>query len=148
VPAVEVLNAQIGERSNAAAAKFARCLSKIELAGSDAHTLSSLGIAFTEVAGARTKQEYLLALRQGAARPRGRSGGASQLTSTVLGISRELLRERSWTIVLSPLAAAIPIVTWMSSLSNDVMAAYWSHRLRDRYRDLLVVPLSDEELAA
>jgi predicted metal-dependent phosphoesterase TrpH len=148
LPAVEVLNGHLGRRSNAAAGEFAKRHGKIELAGSDAHAICGLGAAFTEVPGARTREEYLTALRHGRGRARGESGGFQQLTATVLEISRELLREKSWTLLFTPLLAVVPVATSLTSLSNDLIAAYWSRRLRDRCRAGEVVVTNSDQLAA
>ena len=55
-PAMEALNGQLMPSCNRAAQKLAARWGKIGLAGSDAHTMASLGLTFTEVPGAGNAQ--------------------------------------------------------------------------------------------
>ena len=51
--------------------------------GSDSHTLANVARAFTTVAGARNKAEFLAGLRRGLTVPCGRSGTYARLTAEV-----------------------------------------------------------------
>ena len=53
VPAFETRNGQMWPEANASAGRLAERLGKVAIAGSDAHTMASLGRTYTEVAGAR-----------------------------------------------------------------------------------------------
>src|SRR5579884_3081214 len=64
-PAVEVLNGQMLEASNGAAANLARRWCKAAVAGSDAHTIGLLASAYTSVPAARSKQEFLDGVSRG-----------------------------------------------------------------------------------
>jgi hypothetical protein len=56
------------------------------IGGSDSHTLANVARAFTPVAGARTKEEFLAGLRRGLTVPCGRSGSYVRLTGEVARI--------------------------------------------------------------
>jgi len=70
-PGVEGRNGQMLPSANRHASVFARRKGKVQVAGSDAHSLASVGSTFTEVPGARDKDEFFGGLRAG----RGRMGG-------------------------------------------------------------------------
>ena len=94
--------------------------------GSDSHTLAGVARAFTTVAGARTREEFLDGLRRGLTVPVGRSGSYARLTSEVEPHLRVGLRGRRprgrararWPrgallalVALAPLLPLIPLVT-------------------------------------
>ena len=70
------------------------------------------GLTYTEVPGARDKEEFFEGLCNGQGRVAGESGGFPKLTRDVYLIAYELMREKSWTMLLSPLALAIPAFTF------------------------------------
>jgi predicted metal-dependent phosphoesterase TrpH len=129
-PGMEVLNGQMLETSNRAAAELARRWQKAPVAGSDAHTLYALGRTFTEVPGARTAQEFLAGL--GAARgvPHGVSGDYRKLTLAVLEIGWSMVKEKNWTAILAPLFLAVPAVTLANFVREYAFEAKWSRRLQ------------------
>ncbi|HUS07382.1 MAG TPA: PHP-associated domain-containing protein [Bryobacteraceae bacterium] len=133
-PAVEVLNGQMLACCNRSAAEFARSLHKLQVAGSDAHTLTSLGTVYTEVPGARNSTEYLAGLHSGFARVSGSSGNYWTLTRAVLEIGIEMIRERPATAALSPLFAAVPFVTLVNVLSEIAFAHKWIGKIRANTR--------------
>ncbi len=139
-PAVETHNAQMLGPNNRAAARLARTLGKAATAGSDAHTLRSAGSAYTEVPGARNKEEFLVGLRQGLGRARGQSGGYWKLTRDVFSIAGGMLRERNLAAALLPLAPLVPFVTLANYLAELWFARYWRRRLGDSRRHLHACP--------
>jgi len=124
-PAIETRNGHLLPTNNGYAKRLARRAGRIQLGGSDAHTLSSVGSAYTEVPGARNKEEFLLGLRCGKGRVRGESGGYWKLTRDVLLVTRELMRERPWALLLAPLAAGIPLVTLVNYFQEVAFARRW-----------------------
>jgi len=64
-PAVETRNGQMLPSANQQAAEFAWSRCKTQVAGSDAHALASVGTTYTEVPGARDKEEFFAGLRAG-----------------------------------------------------------------------------------
>lgn len=125
-PAVETHNSHMLESANAHAAAFARQWDKIGIGGSDAHALPSVGTAYTEVAGARDKDEFFAGLKAGKGRVAGESGCFSRLTRDVYLIAFEMMREKSWTAFLSPLAVLVPLVTFWNYRDEHAFSRRWS----------------------
>ena len=128
-PALETRNGQMLSRNNRHAARLARKWRKAQVAGSDAHTLASAGSTYTEVAGARNKNEFLAGLRAGWGRPRGDSGNYWKLTSDVLQIALGMMSEKRWTLTLAPLAALIPVATLGNCALETASARCWRRRI-------------------
>jgi predicted metal-dependent phosphoesterase TrpH len=128
-PAVETRNGQMLPAANRYAAEMARRAGKAEVAGSDAHTIASLGRTYTEVADARTPAEFLDGLKRGAGAVRGESGDYWKLTRAVLEIGVSMLREHPWTVALSPLLAAVPLVTVGNLVCETYFAHAWGRKL-------------------
>jgi hypothetical protein len=124
-PAIETQNSHMLERSNRQAAQLAKQWDKIGIGGSDAHALPSAGTAFTEVPGARDKEEFFEGLRAGLGRAGGESGGFSKLTRDVFLIAGEMMREKSWTTFLSPLAVLVPAFTYWNYRNERVFSRRW-----------------------
>ncbi len=59
----------------------------------------------------------------------GASGNFAKLTQAVLGIGSSLVRERPWTIVLTPLMLAVPAVTLVNYFCEVSFHARWSRAL-------------------
>jgi predicted metal-dependent phosphoesterase TrpH len=127
-PAVETLNGQMLAAANRHAEAFARRTRKIALAGSDSHTMASLGRTYTSVPGARTRAEFLEGLRRGRAATAGESGNYWKLTRAVLDIACDLMRERRWTRVLAPLLAGVPLAILANLASESAFAYCWGRR--------------------
>jgi predicted metal-dependent phosphoesterase TrpH len=123
-PAVETRNGQILPEANRYAEEMALLAGKVVVGGSDAHTLECLGRTYTEVPSARTPSEFLEGLKRGHGSVRGESGDYWKLTRAIADIGCALLREHPWTLVLSPLMAAIPLVT----LGNLLLETYFAYR--------------------
>lgn len=127
-PAVETLNGQMLAIANRHAEAFAGRNRKIALAGSDSHTMASLGRTYTSVAGARSLREFIAGLHQGRAATEGESGNYWKLTRAVLEIASDLMRERRWTVVLAPLLAALPLVILANLVRETSFACHWGRR--------------------
>ena len=127
-PAVEVLNGQMLPIANQHAEAFAIRHRKIALAGSDSHTLASLGRTYTEVHGARDRREFLDGLKRGRTVAFGESGNYSKLTRAVLEISCGMMGERRWTAWLAPLLAGVPLVVLARILQELAFAHHWGRR--------------------
>ena len=115
---VEARNGMMSEAVNACAARAARAGKKGAVGGSDAHTLASVARAYTVVAGARTRQDFLEGLRRGLTLPAGRSGGYARLTADIARVAagaycsaaRSCLRSPGDAARLAMLAASLPIL--------------------------------------
>ena len=131
-PAIETKNSHMLEKTNACAARLAKQWNKIAIGGSDAHALASVGTAFTDVPGARDKEEFFDGLKQGFGRVKGESGGFAKLTRDVLLISGEMMREKSWTALLTPLAVLIPAFTYWNFHGERRFSRRWAAQVLDR----------------
>jgi predicted metal-dependent phosphoesterase TrpH len=119
VPAFETRNGQMTAKANAGAARLASQLRKIEIAGSDSHTIAGAGLTYTEVREARTADEFLAGLRSGRGRVHGISGSYWKLTADVFSIIGSLFNEKPWTLWLLPLAPFVPAFTaghWLNEM--------------------------------
>jgi predicted metal-dependent phosphoesterase TrpH len=127
-PAVEVRNGHLPERSNRMAERMAERGGKSKLGGSDAHALRSLGSVYTDVPGARNKDEFLAGLRLGRGHVEGGSGNFGRLTRDVLQICASVMEERPAARLLSPLLLAVPLVTLINYVTEDLFARRWESR--------------------
>jgi predicted metal-dependent phosphoesterase TrpH len=128
-PGLETRNGQLMTFCNRKAEVLAERWRKASIAGSDAHTLSTLGRTFTEVQGARSKTEFLEAVRHRRAQVRGISGNYVQLTLAIATIGFHFLRHSPWGIAALPLMPAVPLAT-LASCTRDLLFAHkWSRRL-------------------
>jgi predicted metal-dependent phosphoesterase TrpH len=134
VPALEIQSGQMPAFNNRQAAQLARRLGKAALGGSDSHVLPSLGSAYTEVPGARNKEEFLAGLMAHAAFTRGTNGGYFRITRDVLWITAKMFQERPWTLLLSPLALLVPAATLATFLDEALFARRWSARVNASQR--------------
>src|ERR1700751_3229915 len=105
VPAFEIRNGQMWPAANSEAQGLAKRLGKVGIAGSDSHTIAGVGRTYTEVAGARTAEEFLSGLRAGRGVIGGAHGSYAKLTADVYRIILAMLCEQPWTLPLMPLAA-------------------------------------------
>jgi predicted metal-dependent phosphoesterase TrpH len=128
-PAIEVQNSHMLERANRQAADLAKQWDKIGIGGSDAHALPSAGTAYTEVPGARDKEEFFAGLRAGRGRVTGESGSFTKLTRDVYLIAYEMMREKSWTALLAPLAVLIPAITYWNYCDERIFSRRWARQI-------------------
>jgi predicted metal-dependent phosphoesterase TrpH len=124
-PAVEILNGQMLPIANGHAEGFAARHRKIALAGSDSHTLASLGRTYTQVKGARDRREFIDGLKRGRTAAFGESGNYGKLLRAVLEISCGMMRERRWTLGLAPLMCGVPLVVLAIMARELAFAQRW-----------------------
>jgi predicted metal-dependent phosphoesterase TrpH len=128
-PAMETLNGHIPAANNRSAARLARDWQKAAVGGSDAHTLGTLALTYTEVAGAGSMASYMEAVRHGRGKVAGASGNYAKLTQAVLGIGASLVGECPWTVVLTPLMLAVPLITLGNYFCELAFHTRWSRTL-------------------
>jgi len=128
-PAVETLNGQMLAIANRHAAGFSERAGKIAVAGSDAHTMHSLGRTYTRVSGARDPGEFLAGLRAGRGSVAGESGNYWKLTRAICEIAASFMRERRAAMLLAPLATLIPLVTLVNLGLEFAFARRWGRRI-------------------
>jgi len=141
-PAMETLNGQIPMMNNSAAAELARGWRKAIVAGSDAHTLSSLGRTYTEVPAATNIQTYLEGLRHGHGVGLGASGNYFKLTRAIGEIAMSFLIDKPWALPFVPLLLAIPIVMLGNYISEVMFLQRWSPTTRSSFPDPSGIPAS------
>jgi|SRR5271165_332728 len=129
-PGMEVLNGAMLETSNRAAAELARRWQKAPVAGSDAHTLHSLGRTYTEVPNARSVEEFVTGLSSGHGVAHGVSGTYSKLTLAVMEIGWSMVREKNWTALMAPLFLAVPFVILANAVREHTFTGKWVRRLQ------------------
>jgi len=117
--ALETRNGQMWPRANHEAHRLAQSYGKIGIAGSDSHTLAGVARTYTEVAGARTVEEFFAGLRARRGRIRGDHGSLAKITADVFRIAGLLFQEKPWTLAMSPLAVLLPAVT-VSHWFNEI----------------------------
>jgi len=127
-PAVETLNGQMLACANRGAEAFAARTGKIAVAGSDAHTLASLGRTFTQVHGATSAQEFLAGLRHSRGAVFGESGDYFKLTRAFWAIGIGLVREHRAAALLAPLFALVPVITLVNYGLEFWFAEKWGRR--------------------
>jgi predicted metal-dependent phosphoesterase TrpH len=134
LPLMETLNGSMPEAHNERARLLGRAARMAPVGGSDSHTLANVARAFTTVAGARDKDEFLAGLRHGLTVPCGRSGSYARLTVEVTRIFAAGYKDALWScfqghedplrllalLTLAPFLPLIPCVT----------AAIHAHELR------------------
>ncbi len=123
--AVETRNGQMLESANRSADAYASRLRKTSIGGSDSHTLASLGRTYTHVSGARDRGEFIEGLRRGHSSAHGDSGGFLRLTRAICDVSVEMMRERRWTAVFSPILAAAPLAAAINMAAESAFASKW-----------------------
>src|SRR5215472_760100 len=127
-PAIETHNGHMPARNNRAAAILADRAARVEVGGSDAHAMASVGCAWTAVPGVRSRQEYLDGLRHGLGRVRGRYGSWYKLTREVLAIGREMACEDPRTLPVAALGWLVPFVTLGNTIAEGLFVHYWLAR--------------------
>ncbi len=139
---VESLNGSMPEGHNEQARLLGRAFGMAPVGGSDSHTLANVARAFTTVAGARDKDEFLAGLRQGLTVPSGRSGTYARLTGEVVRIfaagykdavrgahGKEEPHRLLALLGLAPLLPLIPCFTAAIHAHELRFCARWSRRL-------------------
>ena len=134
-PAIETHNSHMLAKANEQASLLAKQWRKVAVGGSDAHVLPSVGTAYTEVAGARDKEEFFAGLRNGLGRVAGESGCFTKLTRDVFIIAIEMMREKRWTTLLAPLAMLVPAVTYWNYRDERAFCGHWSRHILDQTED-------------
>jgi predicted metal-dependent phosphoesterase TrpH len=94
VDALETINGSRLPIQNRTARCLADAARKSGIGGSDAHTRRGIGLTWTEVPGARTRDEFLAGLRDGRATAGGRHGNYFTMASDILRFADSFYRER------------------------------------------------------
>ena len=111
VPAFEVRNGQMWREANRSAERLAKRLGKIEVGGSDSHTLTGVGLTFTEVPGARTVEEFFTGLRAGRGAVHGEHGSYLKLTLDVWRFAGSRAEGETLGAAILPFTVLVPAIT-------------------------------------
>lgn len=134
VPAFEVRNGQMWVEANRNAERWAKKLGKVGVAGSDSHTLSGVGLTFTEVAGARTVEEYFTGLRAGRGSVHGEHGHYAKLTLDVWRFVGCVLNENPAAAFILPFTLLAPVITAGHWLNEIRFCRKWAAHLTGEAR--------------
>ncbi len=128
-PGMETRNAAMLAMANRAAERLAARWRKAPVGGSDAHALRSVGRAYTEVPGARNKEEFLAGLRAGRGIVRGGDGSYPLLMAEVVSIARSLVADMPAMAFALPLLASLPLILTGNYFREIVFAQHWMRKL-------------------
>ena len=135
-PAIETRNGHMLEVANSHAAALADLAARVEIGGSDAHAMASVGSAWTAVPGARNAREFLCGLRASKGRVRGGNGNCYKLTRDVLAIGCEMIRENPATAPIALLGWMVPLIILANYAGEYVFARWWMARyLQARFKE-------------
>ncbi len=101
--AFEVNNGSRLPIQNRTAQCLAEASQKVHLAGSDSHTHRGIGLTWTEVPGARTREEFMRGLFEGNVRVGGRMGSFCTMGSDVFRFAGNFVLEQSGRVLDHPL---------------------------------------------
>jgi len=127
-PGLETLNGCMLAGANRAAESLAFRLGRSTLGGSDAHALSSVGMAWTEAVGARNREEFFVRLRRGGGRTAGSSGSYFRLTRDIFSIGAGMVSENPWTAPVALLGALVPVITLVNYWKEADFVRRWAPR--------------------
>ena len=128
-PAIETRNGHMLPSLNLNSERLARRLGKAQVGGSDAHALPSVGLAYTEVPGARSKDEFLEGVRRGRGLVRGECGNYWKLTRDVFLIVGGMVRENPATLPLAAFSLLAPAVILANTALELMFSSRWMRAL-------------------
>jgi len=102
VDALEVINGTRLPSQNRTAFCVAQAAGKHMIAGSDSHTGRGIGLTWTEVPGATSREAFLDGLRGGHARPGGQHGGTQTMVSDMWRFAGNFCAEAVHNVVAHP----------------------------------------------
>ncbi len=150
LPLVEARNGMMPAGTNRYAEEAARRHGRPVVGGSDGHTLRAVAQAWTEVPGARTREEFLDGLRRGACRVGGTVGSTWRLTANVLRVAaagyREAARQAPGSldaaVRFGVLVAAAPVFLLVPVVSLAIQAheRHFAGRTFRRFTEATLLP--------
>jgi predicted metal-dependent phosphoesterase TrpH len=131
VPAYETRNGQMWPEANASAARLAKRLGKVAIAGSDSHTMAGVGRTYTEVPGAQTVDEFFAGLRAGRGVVHGQHGSFPRLTADIFRIAKCVFQEKPAMLAILPFTVLIPCFTVSHWLNEMRFCNKWTAALEN-----------------
>ncbi len=149
LPWVDALETNNGSRlpaQNLTAQCLAEASGKPGLAGSDAHTTRGIGRTWTEVPGARTRDEFMAGLWGGRCRIGGRQGSYFTLAGDMLRFAAGFYGERFGNVVREPLkwqthAFVFGGILGLPLIALPLAAAYLHFVTEERFNRALLYDL-------
>jgi predicted metal-dependent phosphoesterase TrpH len=146
VNALEVVNGSRLPVQNRTARCLAEAAGKTGIAGSDAHTNRGIGLTWTEVAGAQTREEFILGLWQGRVTVGGRQGNFSTMASDVFRFAGNLCLDQGRAVWRQPLnawahAGFFGGVFGLPLISIALAGAYLHFVMEERFNENLLFDL-------
>lgn len=154
VQGLEVINGTRQPSQNRTAMCLAAATGKHTLGGGDSHTGRGIGLTWTEVPGARSREEFMNGLRAGRGIAGGAHGGIRTMMSDLLRFSGNFLIEAVTTTATAPADWRGYACTFGGVLGLPIvpvlMAAPFVHFLHEHRfnRDLLYDLIAKPEVAA
>jgi predicted metal-dependent phosphoesterase TrpH len=159
VPMVEAINGMLPRKSNEYARSAARVAGLACVGGSDAHAIASVARAFTEVPGARDREEFLDGLRRRRTLPRGRSGTYARLVGDISTVFTGAFRENgslatrsagdlgrfAAVVGLLPVLLLLPAIGAINCAKERIMADVHHRRYRASLAERLRATLPEDE---
>jgi len=149
LPWVDALETNNGSRlpvQNLTAQCLAEASRKPGIAGSDAHTARGIGLTWTEVPGARTRDEFMAGLWEGRCRIGGQQGSYFTLAGDMLRFAAAFYSERFGNVVREPLkwqnhAFVVGGVLGLPLVALPLAAAYLHFVAEERFNRALLYDL-------
>lgn len=149
LPWVDALETNNGSRlpvQNLTAKCLAEATGKPGIAGSDAHTMRGVGRTWTEVPGARTRDEFMTGLWEGRCRIGGRQGSYFTLAGDMLRFAAGFYGERFTNVVREPLkwqthAFVFGGILGLPLIALPLAAAYLHFVTEERFNRTLLYDL-------
>ena len=149
LPWMDALETNNGSRlpvQNLTAQCLAEASGKTGVAGSDAHTRRGIGRTWTEVPGARTREEFMAGLWEGRCRIGGRQGSYFTLAGDMLRFAAGFYGERFGNIVRQPQrwqshAFVIGGILGLPLIALPLAAAYLHFITEERFNRALLYDL-------
>ena len=133
--ALEVLNGSRKPVQNRTARYLAEASGALAIAGSDAHHRRGVGCTWTEVPGARTREEFMAGLRDGRAVVGGRHGSYFTMAEDILRFSGSFYQDRASELGRRPLHWRSHAAMWGAVLGLPLvplaLAGAYLHFLRE-----------------
>lgn len=149
LPWVDALETNNGSRlpaQNRTAQCLAGAAGKRGIGGSDAHTTRGIGLTWTEVPGARTREEFMTGLWQGHAIVGGQQGNYFTMASDMLRFAGGFYSERFTNLVRRPLswtahAFVFGGILGLPLVALPLAAAYVHFVMEERFNQNLLYDL-------
>jgi predicted metal-dependent phosphoesterase TrpH len=146
VNALETINGSRLLVQNRTARCLAEAAGKIGIAGSDSHTHRGIGLTWTEVPDATTREEFMRGLWEGRARIGGRHGSFCGMASDVFRFAANLCIDQGRDVRRQPLDARAHIYFFGGILSLPLVSlalagAYLHFVMEERFNENLLFDL-------